>query len=825
MKKWILLVCSGICLLFSGCAGMDTFLQARMIEDSEITETESYKQYTEYQRVGNLTQEGYYQADPITEHTVYSETAAHITFADNSYLDEEYFLDENATVPLAIENCYLEPGTQIFARVSVNKKAGSSMYYFSGFRLYRYEDGEREAVAVFPVQENGLVMEITEEYKGAELSLEPIGDYETRTVFLKDYYLDENGDKQELSGTWLIDEKRLTGDRVEMSPALSYIISYEFDSKEYYFSSSVPNSYYYSNEDGIVIFNKREAADKTEDYSLELCRYEKVYLESDSKRKVVVNGETEQLLSKGEPLVISRLRYGDTILLETDVEWPELEKMKNPLLISQERLSEGYRYTILVQKGGDEFIFDPTEYVYEHGTIVFISFGEIITGVEKLPRGSRIYYEQGTAEPGFWLSEGENYIVVGENEETKEMLRSIHFVESPKVTVELPQPEYGGSIQYFADGIELKGTSFSTVAGTVIEVRIEPWEGWKTDLRNGQTYLVTAADRQTVSIGGQDVKKAFSEAEDHKPSFEVILKKGLSENWKFSFSIPELEEAGKEFSYQSAWYKNENTVIKDEKIGTHKGIDLVINGSAIQTKSAIRIVIEKTTNKGETTSETYLIDDLTEQRESFAIYKKEEIAVSEIWYTSIVITISMADVLYFEEPVVSSNATLTVTNLSTGKALQQGDIIEKEEKVSVTLRPKYGYFVAGKKVENEVYEDSMKFSEFYEGIKTILAEHPVTKYCVLSLPVSDEYGLCSYKLDKESVSGSVFAKEGQELTLEYEIQKDGYMIKDAKGLIFGIGKNDQKKKESLTVTREMDGKTIVKEDFGIEVVKKEAEDE
>ena len=73
-------------------------------------------------------------------------------------------------------------------------------------------------------------------------------------------------------------------------------------------------------------------------------------------------------------------------------------------------------------------MFDPTEYVYEHGTIVFKCFGEVVTSTQYLAAGSKITYEQGTVEDGYWLAHGDHVIIVGDEAETKRQLNSIRFI-------------------------------------------------------------------------------------------------------------------------------------------------------------------------------------------------------------------------------------------------------------------------------------------------------------------------------------------------------------------------------------------------------------
>lgn len=132
-------------------------------------------------------------------------------------------------------------------------------------------------------------------------------------------------------------------------------------------------------------------------------------------------------------LRVPRLKYGDKVVLVTDVEWKELANYQDLILQSQEELNQSeqvaYRYTLVVPEKGSEFEFNPADYSYEHGTIRFMYLGEEVTSVKYPERGRKIFYEEASAEDGFWLPEGEHYIEVTTPEETRQQLEAIQFVE------------------------------------------------------------------------------------------------------------------------------------------------------------------------------------------------------------------------------------------------------------------------------------------------------------------------------------------------------------------------------------------------------------
>lgn len=827
MKKLTLNFSLVMCLLLSGCSGINDYMRSQMLEKSRIMENGNYQAYQVYSDEGKLTQEGYYSEEAFeTDETdiTAAAKAAHVTFANNSYLKIAYFSDSDSTMLLNTEACYLEPGNNIYATVSISKSVPSSMYYFSGFRIYRYEDGDRELIDTVQPGEDGLILEISEGYVGAELSIEPIGNFGKRTISLRDYYIDDDGKEHELSGTWMINERQETGNKIKINPVSSYIISYEYDSNEYFYISSNPQCYYSNNEDGIVIFEQKKSVDETGDYSVELHKYITVSIESLHGRSVSVNNGIQQQIKAeikaGNMLKIPRLKYGDILTIVTDKEWSSLDSCRELILQSLEKLQNGeYKYTLIVPQKGGEFVFDPSEYSYEHGTIIFKCFGEIVTSKQYLAVGSKITYEIDTVDDVYWLGDGDHVIVVSNEEETRRKINNIKFVQRVKAEVELKQPEYGGCIRYFAEGKEITTNTFKTTSGTEIVMQFSPWEGWINHYKNGEIYTVTEDNRQTALIGNKDVDTAFTEDSNHKPALTIILNKSVGENMKFNFSASGLDE--NDYDYKSGWFINNYTIIDELKIGTETGIILSMGNRAIQSGTAVKILVDKTDTNGIKTSYYRLVDDLTKLQDPIMIYEDDEQGTSDIWYKSVKITISVVDVLKFTAPTTPKNATVAVRNATNFETIKTGDILEDSQKVTITITPNSGYYVSGKNVKKDIYQNTMKFSKYQSDIQKILDEHLIEKYYHVTLDANDAYGVCTYKLDGEVVSGKIFFKAGQKLSLEYKITAPGYMVEGAKSLPFGIGKKDQEKTESITIMENMDGQTINRDIFGIKVVKGE----
>lgn len=806
MKKTLILLSTILMVTLTGCASIND----QMLQKSRITENSNYKEYRDYSETDKLDQNGYYSEVTASK----KKGSIHVTFASSNYLDVNYFKDAELTSKIDTDECYLDPGDHVYASVTVSKTATSSTYGFSEFRIYGYDDGNRELLSNSESGENGLAFMIPADFFGTELSVEPVGEYQKRVIPLTDFYSDDDGSTHNLPGTWYIDDKKCTDEKIEISPVASYIISYEYGSDEYFYMSSSPECYYNDNESGLIIFQQRDATDATVDYSVELHKYISVLLVSAMERTVTVNNGTEQTIKANGELEIPKLKYGDKVTFITNKEWSDLESCRALILTSSQDTGGYFQYNLTVPEKDGEFVFDPSEYSYQHGTIIFKCFGEIVTDTQYLAKGSKIKYEQGTAEDGYWLTSGEHVIIVGEENKTKQQLNSIHFTPKVQIIVKLVQPEYGGTISYYVDGKKISSEEYSTYSGTVISMNFDAWEGWICNATDGVEYQVDETKAPTITVNNKSVNEVFTEDDAHKPTLEVVLVKSVGENMIINLSASGLPSM--DYKYKSDWVGSDYPMIKNKPIGTEQGITLSMTNRAIQSGTAVKILIEKEDTKKNKSSEIRYVQDLTMLQDPIKIYESDEIATSEIWYKSIKIVISVVEVETFI-PFSLSNASIVVQNADMLATLKQGDILEGSQNVSVTITPADGYYIFGRNVSNDTYQNTMSFSKYLSGIQDIVQKHPAMKIYSATLDSSDPYGTCIYMLEGDSVSGTVKLRDGQKLTLEYEITDSSYIIENASGI--GPWKNNKKTTGSIEVTAALDGKTIQREDFNISVVR------
>lgn len=839
MKKLMLLLSTiAMALSLTGCSGIKGYLEDKMLQQSGILDDANYKEYEQYSSAGQLDTDGFFleETAEITE----VDPPVRVTFAENNNLNAQYFADKTRRTAIDVSNCHLNPGDSVYAVVSKKDDVSSSMYNFSGFNIYEYDNEGKKVASPLSMEQSAdfYVLTIPNDFDGAELSLEPVGTYQQRHIKLEDYYIDgDNGQHHNLDGSWIVNDKECQTDSVEISPIISYVISYEYDSDEYFFLSSSPDCYYTSNIDGVVIFDQREAHDETVDYSVELHKYISVTLVSDMDRTVKINSSDVQNVRANEELLLDHLKYGDEVILETNKAWTSLENNRELILKETELLSSGqYKYTLIVPEKDGEFTFNPKDYNYDHGTITFKCFGQTVTTTQILAKGSKIYYEMASSDDGYWLAgnASEHYIVVGEELQTKAALQGIHFTPKVAVTVSLPQPEAGGIVTYKLNGKRVYSSSVSTYSGETIAMKFDPWEGWISSVTGEITYTVTDDKSQIVNANGSGIGHVFSEDDDHKPKLTLGLEKSVGEAMQFTLTASgyamDVESYGGGWKVTDLFDENAGTydiisnteyIVSDQKIGTEEPIEITISNKAIQSGTAIRMVITLTDSNKSSTTETRYIDDLSNALDPIYIYKPQENGHSTIWYTSVEITIGVVDIEKYTPPTASANTRISVRNADTNEVLTGGTLIEGSQKVVVMISPDSGYYVTGKKVAKDIYSETMTFSNYLKKINSIIDNHPADKYYTITLDASDSCATYTYKLDGTVVSGTIYAKKDQKLELTYEITDSSYQLTEAQGGIplFGWGSTTTKATKTITISSSLDGNTVTKSTFSINVKK------
>ena len=729
MKKPTIILATAVLTFFlTGCTSIKDYVDSEIIRQSGVIQDQNHEKYVSYLVSGQLDDEGKY--NPPADSAIIEHEPIHVTFSNNKRLNVQYFTDSTLNSAIDASSCYFSPGDSIYAKVAVSENEHNNLYSFSGFRVYAY-DNERKAQQVGSVtiveNENGYyVLTIPEQFEYSEVSIEPIGSYSKRTLTLNDYFIDDNNQTHSLSGKWTVNKETCSSGSIEINPVVPYLISYKYDSNEYFYVSSNPECHYINNADGEVIFKERKPEDKTEDYNVELHKYLTVTLISAINRTVRIDAGEPETVNANTEFQLRHLKYGDTVELITDKAWPGLENNVYLGLRSYENLTNNeHKYTLFVPEKGGEFEFDPSDYQYKNGEIVFKYLGKPITSPIQIPRERTIYYEQASADYGYWLpgNAEDHKIIIGEKGKTEAAIRAIHFTPKVKVRVALPQPKAGGMVIYKLDGKDIsEDNSVTAYSGSVISMELKKWEGWMLNTDNKQTYVIKEGYDQTVEFKTGDVNTLFTEDENHKPAFSVNLEKNIGKSTNIAIEASGFDKETKR--YTDRW--GTQTVIKDRKIGTDKPILISMSGRAIPSGKAIRITVVKTTSENKKETETYYTD-LSKPIDPIYIYPNGTNQTSKKWYKTVDISVEEVEIEKIIPVQPGPNTKLEIVDTSTRKTYKVGDYVEASHKVTITISPNDGYHLTGDKIVNGKYIETMKYSDFRKKIASIITSHPAAR--------------------------------------------------------------------------------------------------
>lgn len=860
IKSSVLIISATAAVLLTGCSSVNDkvtdYVGEQLIQSSDVVKNENYQQYEKYKAAGMLDDNGYYAEETEDAEGDQEKEAGqiHVTFATNSNLEIEYATDDGRISGTNVLECYLNPGEQLRATVGIASDVYSSEYEFSTFRVYEWNGDKRTESSLSMTESNGeWVLDIPVDYTGTEMSIVPVGTYNLRTIAVDDYYVGDNGKHEPLSGDWKVNDEPVNEKSKSISSVESYYVTYEYDPNQYFVVTSDPSYYYNNVDDGIVTFREREASEETVSYSIELCKKFSIEFRTDAERKVAViddrastDGSTEHTLKSGESVVLSSLEYGDTIQIKTDKAWDELNEpsevtVDDPEIIEDEDYS--YLYTLTIHSKNGVFTFDPAAYPKEHGTITFSCHGNDIKSKTRLASGDKLYYRADLADEGYWLPGDDNYIIISDDaNKTTSDIEAIELVRRVPVNVHLPQPAEGGEIIYYTDSIDkpIDGQDIELDSGTTIHMKFVPWLGWECTRDgkglNDDTYEVNDSEEQIVSISGKKIEKLFDEKDEHKPVLTITLDNSLLDIPNgMTFSVAGEGYASPELNVKSGI--TANNTYSDGKPGTNDDITVKILAGVIPSGSAIRMDVTKTIDSKEDTlldkaakitNIQYMENAEEKEFKPIVIYESLTSEEEEGHCSAIRIKLSLVDdVEHYSEFAAADNTELTVKNSTTGIELRQGDTIEPSQKVDVMISPLDGYYLvtdSGGKVKNGIYSKTLKYSEYLKDIESTIQKYKAAKNITITLGEADPYATYTYKLNGTVVSGTLTTVQaGEKLELTYSINEgEPYQLTEKHGgFAFGWGASTSQATESITVTNDMDGKTVDKDLFNIATQKGE----
>lgn len=482
------------------------------------------------------------------------------------------------------------------------------------------------------------------------------------------------------------------------------------------------------------------------------------------------------------------------------------------------------RYSVELRSLVSEtFLFDPSRYPVEHGSVIFEYSGRTITEPAYIPDGGVIQY---TAMPDSGYhhpkSRGQITVNVSNSDETNgKISEAVKFYSAGNVEVILPRPD-GGTIEYTTNGKVLTGNRCTVSSGTVITMNFTNWNGWINNVMDGAEYTVTEQkSNQTVTLDGVDINHdVFTESPRHKPTLNIVLTDSAKDvQFDLSAAGAGLQEnlsyaGGNKTTVIPDWLGQNARIIFSGQVGTYPSMKLIPKNDTIFEGYALRLDILMKDTRGNESHEIRYIEKLPVE-ESIEIYSKNEIAESSVIYETVNITVSKEEVVpYNSKSVEHANVTATLTDVTAPYILKDGDVLEPSRNVVITITPDSGYYVSGSKDADGVYCETLKFSKWEKDYQKILDKHPVKKIWHVTLDTADSYGTCTYKLDGEEVSGPISVREGQKLTLEYQLADSDYQIvRSGVGGFVGGLTHDQSESRSIPISEALDGKTIQRSDY------------
>lgn len=346
MRKKRIAFIPAIALILSGCAQMNSMLEAKILKETGIAEDSDYIQYQQMLEQGRINEEGNYEEPEAEEAvTVPGDGKIHVTIASNSHIKVNFFFDEQRIE--TITACYVDPGDKIYLSDPIASHPVTNHYSLDGFRLVSYDNDYvvQYSEMVYPDSVDHSIT-IPEDFNGTELTVQPIGQYENRTIGISDYVMDDDGSRHELNGEWRIDEQVFRQSTAQVNASNDYDLEYHYDPAEYYITSTQPEAYAVDEQSGIVYFSHETAMSEVEQFEVELHKWITVNLNGNSKKGldgVIVR----ELPADLEGDKVKKVKCGDLIIVSTKGDYQatsnDMECVGKP-----ESLSTGYKTTFEV---------------------------------------------------------------------------------------------------------------------------------------------------------------------------------------------------------------------------------------------------------------------------------------------------------------------------------------------------------------------------------------------------------------------------------------------------------------------------------------------
>lgn len=655
-------------------AAINDWTEAYVMHASGIEENQEYQRYLELDGSGDLNENGEYNELDKAEYQAEGQGTTkpiHVTIAQNSFLQIEYFYDSGLTEKVEGDSVFMNPGDKLFCSQPESDNSYSNTYVFSQFQIFEFDEDGNKGDLWNTTGENHIVLDIPEDFEGTELSIMPIGKYEKRGITFSAFYYDEDGVSKKVPGVWYVNDVACMDDTADVSASDSYTVKYKYDENAYYYVSANPSPYN-SDMAGMIEFKKATALSNTDSYSVQLHKLIEAEFSCENGKKGIASIEKNGVLIEDfDNMTLGGLKEGDRLVITTNENYRIF--CSGILMNDPEKVNEGFRYTVIIPSANE------SKYVFN-------------------------------------LSKSE------------------------------------------------------------LKVSLD------------------------ASIG-------------YDMAFDIIAA-GVREK----------------DCYYTKQTRDRDLIIFEDTIGIDEGLEISAKEAEIRPGNAVKLDIRKTDGNKESVNEIKYILTTPGSAQIDLYSGSGELKNLNKIYKEITVEISLAEVMkYTVQTVPHASISVRVADRDSQEPLKDGESIEGDRKVEVTISPESGYYVSGKDVENNIYREIMKFSKYESDIDTIIKKHEIKEMYSITLDSTDPYGTVTYKVNGSERNGAIDIREEDELVLVYELTDDNYeIVRNSDG--FWSGLNDwrkntfSKKSEEVTIrlTDEINGTTIKRSDY-IEVSEKTKE--
>lgn len=356
MKREIYYLIILCVLMMTGCAGGKEKVEQCILQLSGITDDEDYKQAQNLQEQGLLNEAGEYEESEYSELKREFQTdeekekkQIHVTIAENSCLDIEYFRDPERTGKIEDSFLYMDPGEKLYCSQPESKNDRGA-YTFSEFRIFEYDSDGKKGGSFAVTGEESLVLEIPYDYEGTELAVVPVGKYEKQGLTFQAVYYDAQGNEKNVPGTWSVDDVVYYDSTIEIDATKPYAVKYEYDEETYYYVSAEPSPFS-AEKPGVVEFRKSNTEDT---YSVVLHPYISAAFSYDNNDKKGIAAVSVNNSAQAINQTVSKLKAGDHLSITTNEYYRIF--CSDFRLEDPEEVDGGYRYTIIIPETGNREI-------------------------------------------------------------------------------------------------------------------------------------------------------------------------------------------------------------------------------------------------------------------------------------------------------------------------------------------------------------------------------------------------------------------------------------------------------------------------------------